>query len=120
MLEYILAGILVFTSYHYAKQFWKKLNEVIDILQAFEEKLNEIQTVKKQLFEEDTTVYMLERSTVFHFEHCRHLSGKAHNVRVFTCCKDCHKQKKRGDPSLKLDTSSLLDTSSSEPSLRRL
>ena len=99
MLEYILAGILVFTSYYYAKQCYKtaektmkSVNEVIEILQAFLKKLNEIQTVKKQLFDEDTALYMLEHSRVFHFEHCRYIEGK--DVRTFTCCKDCLKHKK--------------------------
>ena len=100
MLEYIIAGIFALSSYYCAKQCYKtaekimkSVNEAIEILQAFTQKLNEIQTVKKQLFEQDTTVYMLERSTIFHFEHCRHLDGKD-NFRVFTCCKDCHKHKK--------------------------
>ena len=100
MLEYILACVLVLPSYYYAEQChktaektMKSVNEVIEILQEFLKKLNEIQTVKKQLFEQDTTVYMLERSTIFHFEHCRHLEGKD-NFRVFTCCRDCYKHKK--------------------------
>ena len=64
MLELILVVIIVLTSYFFAKQyeFFNKLNEVIEILQAFMKKLNEVQVVKKQLFDDDTTVFILDRS----------------------------------------------------------
>ena len=89
----ILKGCTLKNNRKTAEKIMKSVNEAIEILQAFTQKLNEIQTVKKQLFEQDTTVYMLERSTIFHFEHCRHLEGKD-NFRVFTCCRDCYKHKK--------------------------